>query len=1193
MPYKGLVPFTDEDAPFFFGRDAERAIIAANVASARLTLLYGASGVGKTSVLGAGVLPDLREDVSRSVKVLGEPHFAVVSFQEWAPGSDPVEGLVEAVRNATSELVDAKLNPTPGWPRFAGILHAAAELINGKVLVILDQFEEYFLYRTREDGKGTFGYEFVSAMNEPDLRANVLVSMREDAVTKLGDRFQGEIAGLYDNYLRIEHLDLEAARDAIRKPIDRYNELAPPELQVRIEDALVEGVLGQLEAGRVVVGEVGLGSALDDWDIESESRIETPYLQLVMERLWQEDAASRSLRRQTLDDLGGAQEIVRTHLDKSLGTLSRPEKDVAARIFRHLVTPSGTKIALTKADLTDYARSPGEEQPPTEILSSLLDKLSSGDARILRSTEQGRYEIFHDVLAAPILDWRTRHDRERDARQQHDRRRRQRRRRAIVVVIPLLSLLVLTQFSLLVFALRERDSANKARAHLEALRGHELASRTLSAQARFRMDDQPDLGLLLAIEAIRAAETVDAQGTLLSGLQRFQRLKGFLRPLTSTQEPASVLRVAYAPDFEEIVAVDGRGRVLVWNAVTDQPVGSQVPTRSYGSPTSMALSPDGDTVAVGTLEGQIFTWDLGVGEVGGRRFARVPGHVENLAFNSSGETLIALDGLSEILRWDAASGRLVGVRDGTDKIASYNQAVFSSDGEMLASSTKPGTVSLTDVSTGHVRTLRTGKRRRIHQLVFSQGGDRLAVATEDERIVIFDLSTRNRTNVQSHGDRSVRALSFSSDGLKLAAAYEDSGSATTVSLFYADTGGRVTGGSFDALAVWPDFPFGLSGSIAFSPDDLTLSTPGGAGVILRWDTENSRPLGQVLSSGQGIAAVSLDGTIKALARNGHIVLTDVDTGQLLGQIDVGSGVQALTFAPDGSLLAATYADGPPDIWIISDGQQSVEAPALPSDHTFVGFGPDANTVALGSKRGIILWDASLGARRGTLLPAKSGRAHWLEVAFDSDGTMVAVGDQKGIRLYAADSGDLIRDLGVRGSPPASYFSLSIIDGTFPRPFPDFKLLPTQDQAMAFSPDNRVLVMGTQEAGTTLILTDVGSGNPIEPITGQADAGTVIAVSPDGNLVVSGLDRSLTLWDMETRQPIGTIPAGGGTFDDLFFSSADSLFSVSQATVIRWDLRVSAWTRRGCQIAGRNLTEEEWKLFMGDDVVYQRTCPDAG
>src|SRR3712207_6367603 len=60
-PYVGLVPFSWHDAAFFFGRENETELIAANLVAARLTLLYAPSGVGKTSVLRAGVVPRLHE----------------------------------------------------------------------------------------------------------------------------------------------------------------------------------------------------------------------------------------------------------------------------------------------------------------------------------------------------------------------------------------------------------------------------------------------------------------------------------------------------------------------------------------------------------------------------------------------------------------------------------------------------------------------------------------------------------------------------------------------------------------------------------------------------------------------------------------------------------------------------------------------------------------------------------------------------------------------------------------------------------------------------------------------------------------------------------------------------------------------------------------------------------------------------
>jgi hypothetical protein len=82
-PYRGLVPFTEEDTDFFFGRDADRKLIAANLRTSRLTILYGASGVGKSSLLGAGVMPDLRDQIRANVEEHGRPRFVVAAFNAW------------------------------------------------------------------------------------------------------------------------------------------------------------------------------------------------------------------------------------------------------------------------------------------------------------------------------------------------------------------------------------------------------------------------------------------------------------------------------------------------------------------------------------------------------------------------------------------------------------------------------------------------------------------------------------------------------------------------------------------------------------------------------------------------------------------------------------------------------------------------------------------------------------------------------------------------------------------------------------------------------------------------------------------------------------------------------------------------------------------------------------------------------
>jgi len=96
-PYKGLAPFEDSDvdALLFFGREHESEVIAANLIASRITVLYGPSGVGKSSVLRAGVAHRLRQ----------EREAEVIVFATWT--GDAVAGLVEAAGGTGRNLADA------------------------------------------------------------------------------------------------------------------------------------------------------------------------------------------------------------------------------------------------------------------------------------------------------------------------------------------------------------------------------------------------------------------------------------------------------------------------------------------------------------------------------------------------------------------------------------------------------------------------------------------------------------------------------------------------------------------------------------------------------------------------------------------------------------------------------------------------------------------------------------------------------------------------------------------------------------------------------------------------------------------------------------------------------------------------------------------------------------------------------
>ena len=216
-PYVGLVPYSEADAAFFFGREAEKTIVTANLRAARLTLVYGPSGVGKTSLLQAGVVHDLRERAVRHATAgQARAPFAIAVCRNWR--DDPMTALME--RSARRWRTPAARNCLRGAAATRSSTRCAAGREQARrLLVVLDQFEDYFLYHSSEIGEDTFDFQFPLVVNEPNLRVHFLVSIREDAWAKL-DRFEGRIPRLFANYLRVEHLDRDGARaqSKVRSP---------------------------------------------------------------------------------------------------------------------------------------------------------------------------------------------------------------------------------------------------------------------------------------------------------------------------------------------------------------------------------------------------------------------------------------------------------------------------------------------------------------------------------------------------------------------------------------------------------------------------------------------------------------------------------------------------------------------------------------------------------------------------------------------------------------------------------------------------------------------------------------------------------------------------------------------------------------------------------------------------------------
>jgi len=424
-PYVGLDHFGEEDKDFFFGREADRRRVIFNLRGSRLTLLCAESGVGKTSLLHAGVSARLKELAADSRKEAGVVRYLPFVFSGWRRGSTDL--LIAELETASRTMLADATELSLPRDRLDEALATIGEKTGSTPVLILDRFED-ILIDPREDDRA-FDDELVRCVTAPTLRASFLLSVRQDALSLVDQRFKGRIPSILGNVLHLDFLDADAAHDAIVGPIRAFNRGLPAgETHREVESALVEEVLAQVRRGRLALGEEG--------GARGPGPVEAAYLQLVMRRLWDEEetAGSQVLRLTTLERLGGANRIVHAHLDDVMAGLPADQADAAAAALRYLVTSAGRKIALSTPELSGFSEADEAAlEPALEHLERgrILRPVSSPDGEGVR-----RREIFHEVLAPAILDWRRRHAEERT------RRLEVRSRRLAALAIALASVLV-------------------------------------------------------------------------------------------------------------------------------------------------------------------------------------------------------------------------------------------------------------------------------------------------------------------------------------------------------------------------------------------------------------------------------------------------------------------------------------------------------------------------------------------------------------------------------------------------------------------------------------------------------------------------------------------------------------------------------------------------------------------------------
>ncbi|MBI4285092.1 MAG: hypothetical protein HY670_04215, partial [Chloroflexi bacterium] len=929
-PYRGLQPFDEEQAEFFFGRDGDIQRLIEKLKATRFLAVIGPSGSGKSSLVRAGLIPALRQG--------GLPISQTWKIRLLTPGARPLETLALHLSALISgdDPVGVMRNMEANLRADERALHLAMRLAltsssftkeeETRVVLVIDQFEEIFTLCHDEQERRQFLANVLYGTSIPDGRSLVILTLRAG--------FYPRCAAYPDLAARI------AAQQCLVSPMD------------------VDGLLQVIEEPAQRVGlefEEGLvGTILEDVANQPGT---LPLLEHALLELW-ERRRGRILTLEGYWESGEVERAIAKRADTIYTAFTSDQQARARQILLRLTQPGeGTEDTRRRAAMSELVPRPSESDAVEGVVRALVDArllTMSGDERTggeravdvshealirgwprlrqwidedraalrvhRRLTEAvhewqrlGRDEemLYRGARLAEAVEWRERNEAalnelEREflnasvGLQIKERRAAQRRVQltvgGLITALVLISIFAFIAFHQSRIADQQRDAALKARDAAEQSGRIALSrlSRELAMISTSQLLIDPELSALLAIEAARVMYTEQAENALRQVL-----LKSHMRAVLHGHKDA-VENVAFSPDGKFITTASRDKTARVWEVATGQ---SLAILRGHEDAVeSAAFSPDGKLVVTASKDNTAWVWEVATGQ----SLAILRGHegmVQSAAFSPDGQFVITAGWDKTARVWEVATWQNLAVLRGHEDMVV--KATFSFDNKFIVTASEDNTARVWEVATWQSLAILRGHKGAVESAVFSPNGKLVVTASGDNTARLWEVATgQSLVELQGHTDW-VRSTAFSPDGKFIATASWDG----TARLWEVATR--------QSLAILHEHEGAVS-SAAFSPDGKLIVTAGRDKTVRLWDVATRQSLA-VLRGHEDVvesAAFSPDG--KLIVTTGWdktVRLWDVATRQNLAILQGHeSAVGSAAFSPDGKLIVTASGDDTAQIY---------------------------------------------------------------------------------------------------------------------------------------------------------------------------------------------------------------------------------------------------------------------------------------